>query len=117
MVSNSSSINPSYSAYPALCSLQDEERKNGWIHIFMYRLTGTGHRAQVHADFHEMGVESTFFFAPGADPWNKVITPWQHEFHKLMGNGNATLFNEKFRLYFTKKTSTSSIPAMATPGQ
>ena len=58
---------------------------------------------QVHADFHEMGVESTFFFAPGADPWNNIITPWQHEFHKLMGNGNATLFNEKFRLYFTKE--------------
>jgi Zinc carboxypeptidase len=60
-------------------------------------------RPQVHADFHEMGVESTFFFAPGADPWNNVITPWQHEFHRLMGNGTATLFNEKFRLYFTKE--------------
>lgn len=59
---------------------------------------------QVHADFHEMGVESTFFFAPGADPWNNIISPWQHEFHKLMGNGNATLFNEKFRLYFTKES-------------
>ena len=58
---------------------------------------------QVHADFHEMGPESTFFFAPGADPWNNSITPWQREFHKLMGNGNAFLFNEKFRLYFTKE--------------
>jgi hypothetical protein len=58
---------------------------------------------QVHADFHEMGPESTFFFAPGADPWNTIITPWQHEFHRLMGNGNAALFNEKFRLYFTKE--------------
>jgi hypothetical protein len=58
---------------------------------------------QVHADFHEMGVESTFYFAPGSDPWNTVITPWQHEFHKLMGNGTATLFNEKFKLYFTKE--------------
>ena len=59
---------------------------------------------QVHADFHEMGPESTFFFAPGANPWNEIITPWQHEFHKLMGNGNATLFDEKFRLYFTKES-------------
>jgi hypothetical protein len=58
---------------------------------------------QVHADFHEMGAESTFFFAPGAVPWNNIITSWQHEFHKLMGNGNAALFNEKFRLYFTKE--------------
>jgi hypothetical protein len=58
---------------------------------------------QVHADFHEMGPESTFFFAPGADPWHDVITPWQHEFHKIMGSGNAILFNEKFKLYFTKE--------------
>jgi len=58
---------------------------------------------QVHADFHEMDPESTFFFAPGADPWHDVITPWQHEFHKLMGAGNAKLFDEKFRLYFTKE--------------
>lgn len=58
---------------------------------------------QVHADFHEMGPESTFFFAPGADPWHTAITPWQHEFHKLMGSGNAALFNQKFRLYFTKE--------------
>jgi hypothetical protein len=28
---------------------------------------------QVHADFHEMGAESTFFFAPGADPWNNIL--------------------------------------------
>jgi hypothetical protein len=57
----------------------------------------------VYADFHEMGPGSTFYFAPGADPWNVVITPWQHEFQKLMGNGNAILFNKKFRLYFTKE--------------
>jgi hypothetical protein len=56
---------------------------------------------QVYADFHEMGPESTFFFAPGANPWHEVITPWQHEFHRLMGNGNADFFNEQEKLYFT----------------
>jgi hypothetical protein len=59
---------------------------------------------QVHADFHEMGVESSFFFAPAASPWNGVITPWQHEFHKMMGNGASSLFNEKYKLYFTKES-------------
>ena len=59
---------------------------------------------QVHADFHEMGPESTFFFAPGAEPWHEVITPWQHEFHKLMSAGNSKLFDEKFRLYFTRES-------------
>ncbi|HUS87564.1 MAG TPA: M14 family metallopeptidase [Bacteroidales bacterium] len=58
----------------------------------------------VHADFHEMGSGSTFFFAPGADPWHEVITPWQHEFHNLTGIENAELFNEKFRLYFTRES-------------
>jgi hypothetical protein len=57
----------------------------------------------VFADFHEMGAESTFFFAPGATPWHEVITPWQHEFHNLMGKGNAALFDEKSKLYFTKE--------------
>ncbi len=59
---------------------------------------------QVHADFHEMGAGSTFFFAPGADPWHEVITPWQHEFHELTGKANAALFDERFRLYFTKES-------------
>jgi len=59
---------------------------------------------QVYVDFHEMGSESTYFFAPGADPWHKVITPWQHEFHKLTGKGNAELFDERSLLYFTKES-------------
>jgi len=58
----------------------------------------------VHADFHEMGASSTFFFAPGADPWHAVITPWQHNFHELTGKTNAELFDEQFRLYFTKES-------------
>jgi hypothetical protein len=57
---------------------------------------------QVYADFHEMGAGSTFFFSPGADPWHEVITPWQHEYHKLAGEASAELFDAKNRLYFTK---------------
>ncbi|HDZ40544.1 MAG TPA: zinc carboxypeptidase [Bacteroidetes bacterium] len=58
----------------------------------------------VHADFHEMGSGSTFFFAPGADPWHEVITPWQHEFHELTGKANAELFDKACKLYFTKES-------------
>lgn len=57
---------------------------------------------QVHADFHEMGAGSTYFFPPGAEPWHEVITPWQKEFHSLTGKKSAELFNSRFRLYFTK---------------
>ncbi|MFN8241927.1 MAG: M14 family metallopeptidase [Bacteroidales bacterium] len=59
---------------------------------------------QVHADFHEMGPDAPFYFAPGADPWHEAITPWQKEFHKLMGKGNASLFDANDRLYFTKES-------------
>ncbi|MCJ7820084.1 MAG: M14 family metallopeptidase, partial [Bacteroidales bacterium] len=57
---------------------------------------------QVHADFHEMGSGSSFFFAPGAEPWHEVITTWQHDFHKLAGDATAKIFDEKNMLYFTK---------------
>ncbi len=55
----------------------------------------------VYADFHEMGPQSTYFFPPGADPWHKVITPWQKEFHALTGASASTLFDASYRLYFT----------------
>ncbi|MBS0011792.1 MAG: hypothetical protein KFF49_10310 [Bacteroidales bacterium] len=58
----------------------------------------------VHADFHEMGPGSPFFFPPGADPWHDVITPWQHKFHELTGKANAELFDKAFKLYFTKES-------------
>lgn len=57
---------------------------------------------QVHADFHEMGSGSTYFFPPGAEPWHEVITPWQKEFHELTGRKSAGLFNADYKLYFTR---------------
>jgi hypothetical protein len=57
----------------------------------------------VHADFHEMGAESTFFFPPGAKPWHEVITPWQKQFHEQTGKSNAELFDENSKLYYTKE--------------
>lgn len=56
----------------------------------------------VHADFHEMGSGSTYFFPPGAEPWHEVITPWQKEYHALTGKVAAKLFDNADRLYFTK---------------
>lgn len=57
----------------------------------------------VFADFHEMGVESSYFFAPGAEPWHEVITPWQREFHRLTGVSNANIFDANLKVYFTKE--------------
>ncbi len=55
----------------------------------------------VHADFHEMGADTDYFFPPGAEPWHDAITPWQREFHTLTGKANAALFDKEHRLYFT----------------
>jgi hypothetical protein len=57
---------------------------------------------QVHADFHEMGPGSTYFLPPGAEPLHEVITAWQKEFHSLTGKKGAGMFNDRFRLYYTK---------------
>ena len=55
----------------------------------------------VHVDFHEMGVNSPYFFAPAAEPYHKFITPWQRELQILMGDNHARHFDEEGWLYFT----------------
>ena len=32
---------------------------------------------QVHVDFHEQGINSPYYFAPAAEPFHKIISPWQ----------------------------------------
>lgn len=57
---------------------------------------------QVHVDFHEMGYESPYYFAPAAEPFHEVITPWQKEFQTMVGRNHAKYFDAKGWLYFTK---------------
>ncbi len=58
---------------------------------------------QVHVDFHEQGFNSPYYFAPAAEPYHKVITPWQREFQTYIGKNNAKYFDENGWLYFTKE--------------
>ncbi|MCJ8208257.1 M14 family metallopeptidase [Mucilaginibacter sp. RS28] len=58
---------------------------------------------QVHVDFHEQGYNSPYYFAPAAEPFHKVITPWQREFQTTIGKNNAKYFDEKGWMYFTKE--------------
>jgi hypothetical protein len=58
---------------------------------------------QVHVDFHEQGVNSPYYFAPAAEPYHDVITPWQREFQVLIGKNNAKYFDERGWLFFTKE--------------
>ncbi len=55
----------------------------------------------VHVDFHEQGVNSPYYFAPAAEPYHEVITPWQRAFQKTIGQNHAHYFDKEGWLYFT----------------
>jgi hypothetical protein len=57
----------------------------------------------VHVDFHEQGHNNPYFFAPAAEPFHEVISPWQREFQTMIGKNNAKYFDEQGWLYFTKE--------------
>lgn len=58
---------------------------------------------QVHVDFHEQGYNEPYYFAPAAEPYHEVITPWQREFQQTIGRNNAKQFDKNGWLYFTKE--------------
>lgn len=58
---------------------------------------------QIHVDFHEQGYNQPYYFAPAAEPFHEVITPWQREFQNTIGRNHAKYFDEKGWLYFTKE--------------
>jgi hypothetical protein len=55
----------------------------------------------VHADFHEMGADAPYYFAPGAEPRHEALTPFQQDFQETMGRANAAVFDREGWLYFT----------------
>jgi hypothetical protein len=59
---------------------------------------------QVHVDFHEQFYNNPYYFAPAAEPFHEVITPWQREFQTIIGRNNARYFDEQGWLYFTKES-------------
>lgn len=56
----------------------------------------------VHCDFHEMGVDEDYFFAPAARPMHEDITSWQRSFQEYVGQNHASHFDRKGWLYFTQ---------------
>nr|WKN38803.1 M14 family metallopeptidase [Tunicatimonas sp. TK19036] len=57
----------------------------------------------IHADFHEQGVNSPYYFAPAAEPYHSLITDWQRELQTMIGKNNARYFDEEGWLYFTRE--------------
>lgn len=58
---------------------------------------------QLHADFHEQGVESPYYFSPAAKPYHEDITAWQREFQRIIGDYNKKDFDKNGWLYFSKE--------------
>ena len=57
----------------------------------------------IHVDFHEQGYNEPYYFAPAAEPFHEVITPWQREFQTVIGRNHAKHFDHHGWLYFTKE--------------
>ena len=57
----------------------------------------------VHVDFHEQGINNPYYFAPAAQPFHEVITPWQRDFQVMIGKNHAKYFDANGWLYFTKE--------------
>jgi hypothetical protein len=58
---------------------------------------------QLHADFHEMGVDAPYYFSPAAKPYHQDITPWQRQFQDIIGENNRKYFDANNWLYFTRE--------------
>lgn len=59
---------------------------------------------QIHVDFHEQFINNPYYFAPGAEPFHEMLTPWQREFQTTIGKNNAKHFDENGWLFFTRES-------------
>jgi Zinc carboxypeptidase len=57
----------------------------------------------VHSDYHEQGYNNPYYFAPAAEPYHEVITPFQRSFQIEIGKNHAKYFDANGWLYFTKE--------------
>lgn len=65
---------------------------------------------QVTVDLHEMGGNSTYYFAPPADPMNPYITDAQRKSFDLFGRANAGEFDRRGFGYFVREVYDSFYP-------
>ena len=58
---------------------------------------------QVHSDYHEQGYNNPYYFAPAAEPYHEIITPFQRSFQIELGKNHAKYFDANGWLYFTRE--------------
>ena len=57
----------------------------------------------LHGDFHEMGIESPYYFAPSAKPYHEDITAFQRQFQTIIGQYCSRAFDQNNWLYYTRE--------------
>ncbi|MEM9931652.1 MAG: zinc carboxypeptidase, partial [Bacteroidota bacterium] len=57
----------------------------------------------IHADVHEQGYNSPYYFAPAAKPFHEYITDWQGEYQTEIGKNHTKYFDSNGWLYFTRE--------------
>lgn len=57
----------------------------------------------IHVDFHEQGINSPYYFAPAAEPYHEIISPFQKSFQDVIGKNHVTYFDKEGWFYFTKQ--------------
>ncbi|MFN8093736.1 MAG: M14 family metallopeptidase [Vicinamibacteria bacterium] len=65
---------------------------------------------QVAADLHEMGGDSTYYFAPPAKPFNPHFSSAQHDWLEAFGRAIAERFDEAGQAYFVRDVFDSFYP-------
>jgi len=64
----------------------------------------------VVVDLHEMGGDSTYYFAPPADPLNPHFAPSQSRWHETLGRAIAARFDARGEPYFIREVFDSFYP-------
>lgn len=59
---------------------------------------------QVAPDLHEMGTNSTYFFAPPMEPVNKINPEITHKWWEIFGQANAAAFDRFGWTYYTRES-------------
>lgn len=57
----------------------------------------------IHVDFHEQGINEPYYFAPAAEPYHEIITPFQRTFQTKIGKNHARYFDQEGWLFFTRE--------------
>lgn len=57
----------------------------------------------IHVDFHEQGINKPYYFPPAAEPYHEVVTLFQRNFQKTVGENHVKYFDSRGWLHNSKE--------------